>query len=160
MVSPSLQRGYLPSSSQSTQQTRLHRSFLKPRGCRSSSFVLGLLVPSHQAQRGASRAENGTTSSISTKHVLKTQFSIHITSNMSTISTNLYMNPYSSQQQAIFAEAVRLLEAGLDCGILAGKLDPEYAMRLRIHSQMLPESTRNKSLYGRAHAPAPKAKKR
>jgi hypothetical protein len=69
-------------------------------------------------------------------------------------------NPYSIQQQAIFNEAVRLLESGNDCGILAGKLDPEYAMRLRIHSQMLPEEVRKKSIYGRAHGPTYTPKKR
>jgi len=68
-------------------------------------------------------------------------------------------NPYSIQQHAIYNEAVRLLEAGQDCGILAGKLDPEYATRLRIHTQMLPESTRKLSIYGRANPPAYKKKK-
>jgi hypothetical protein len=62
-------------------------------------------------------------------------------------------NPYSIQQHAIYNEAIRLLEAGQDCGILAGKLDPEYAMRLRIHTQMLPDEIRKKSIYGRAHPP-------
>jgi hypothetical protein len=62
-------------------------------------------------------------------------------------------NPYSIQQHAIYNEAVRLVESGNDCGILAGKLDPEYAMRLRIFTQMLPDEVRKQSTYGRSHPP-------
>jgi hypothetical protein len=62
-------------------------------------------------------------------------------------------NPYSIQQEAIYNEAIRLVESGHECGILAGKLDPEYAMRLRIHTQMLPDEVRKQSIYGRAHPP-------
>jgi hypothetical protein len=62
-------------------------------------------------------------------------------------------NPYSIQQEAIYNEAIRLVESGNECGILAGKLDPEYAMRLRIHTQMLPDEIRKQSIYGRAHPP-------
>jgi hypothetical protein len=63
-------------------------------------------------------------------------------------------NPYSIQQQAIYNEATRLLKQGLECGILAGKLDPEYSLRLRIFSQSLPDQIREQSLYGRAHSPS------
>jgi hypothetical protein len=69
-------------------------------------------------------------------------------------------NPYTIQQEAIYNEAIRLLESGNDCGILAGKLDPEYAMRLRIHTQMLPDEIRKQSIYGRAHAPTYTKKKK
>jgi hypothetical protein len=69
-------------------------------------------------------------------------------------------NPYSIQQEAIYNEAVRLVESGNDCGILAGKLDPEYAMRLRIFTQMLPDEIRTRSLYGKAHPPAYTKKKK
>jgi hypothetical protein len=69
-------------------------------------------------------------------------------------------NPYTIQQEAIYNEAVRLVESGNDCGILAGKLDPEYAMRLRIFTQMLSDEVRKLSLYGRAHAPTYTKKKK
>ena len=69
------------------------------------------------------------------------------------------MNPYIHQQEAIFNEAVRLVESGNDCGILAGKLDPEYAMRLRIFTQMLPDEIRKQSTYGRSHPPTYTKKK-
>jgi len=63
------------------------------------------------------------------------------------------MNPYIHQQEAIFNEAVRLVNAGEDPSILAGKLDSEYAFRLRVHVQNMPEEARKKSIYGRAHSP-------
>ena len=69
-------------------------------------------------------------------------------------------NPYSIQQHAIYTEAVRLVESGNECGILAGKLDPEYAMRLRIFTQMLPDEIRKQSIYGRAHPPTYTKKKK
>jgi hypothetical protein len=69
-------------------------------------------------------------------------------------------NNYHGNQSSLLSQAIYLLEQGQDCGIIAGKLDPEYAMRLRIHTQMLPDEIRKKSIYGRAHAPTYTKKKK
>jgi hypothetical protein len=66
---------------------------------------------------------------------------------------------YHIKQISLFNQAVSLLENGEECGTIAGQLDPEYSLRLRIHTQLLPEEIKTQSLYGKAHAPAYKKKK-
>jgi hypothetical protein len=70
------------------------------------------------------------------------------------------MKQYNIDQHLIYETAIKLVESGQDCSVLAGKLDPEYAMRLRIHTQMLPDEIRKQSIYGRAHAPTYTKKKK
>ena len=69
-------------------------------------------------------------------------------------------NNYHGNQSSLLTQAIYLVEQGQDCGIIAGQLDPEYSMRLRIHTQMLPDEIRKQSIYGKAHAPTYTKKKK
>jgi len=59
-------------------------------------------------------------------------------------------NQQDSLQAHTYCEATKLAAAGEEFGHLVKLLEPEYAMRLRIYVQQLPESVRLKTIYGRA----------
>jgi hypothetical protein len=59
-------------------------------------------------------------------------------------------NQQDSLQAHTYCEATKLSAAGEGFGHLVKLLEPEYAMRLRIYVQQLPESVRLKTIYGRA----------
>jgi len=67
---------------------------------------------------------------------------------------------YHGNQSSLLSQAIYLIEQGQDCGTIAGQLDPEYSLRLRIHTQVLPDEIRTLSLYGRAHPPAYQKKRK
>jgi hypothetical protein len=53
-------------------------------------------------------------------------------------------------QTHTYVEATKLAAAGEEFSHLIKLMNPEYAMRLRIFVQQLPESVRLKTIYGRA----------
>lgn len=69
---------------------------------------------------------------------------------------------YDTNQKFIFNEALNLAVNGEEFSHLCKILNPEFALRLRIYVQQLPEEIRMKTIYGRAvskGSPAPKGKK-
>ena len=61
-------------------------------------------------------------------------------------------NQYDQLQSHTFTEATKLAAAGEEFSHLITLLNPEYALRLKIFVQSLPESVQVKTIYGRAHA--------
>ena len=61
------------------------------------------------------------------------------------------MNQYDQLQVHTLLEATKLAANGQEFSHLVKLLSPEYAMRLRIYVQHLPESIQDKTIYGRAH---------
>ena len=61
------------------------------------------------------------------------------------------MNQHDQLQTHTFMEATRLAVAGEEFSHLITLLNPEYALRLKIFVQRLPESVQMKTIYGRAH---------
>lgn len=59
---------------------------------------------------------------------------------------------YDQRQSHAFTEATKLAAAGEEFSHLITLLTPEYALRLKIFVQSLPESIQEKTIYGRAHA--------
>jgi hypothetical protein len=53
-------------------------------------------------------------------------------------------------QTHTYVEATKLAAAGEEFSHLIKLMNPDYAMRLRIFVQQLPESVRLKTIYGRA----------
>ena len=61
------------------------------------------------------------------------------------------INQHDQVQMHTFMQATKLAAAGEEFSHLIRLLNPEYAMRLRIFVQRLPESVQVKTIYGRAH---------
>ena len=60
-------------------------------------------------------------------------------------------NQHDTLQAHTLIEATKLAAAGEEFSHLVKLLNPDYAMRLRIFVQQLPESVKHKTIYGRAH---------
>jgi hypothetical protein len=58
-------------------------------------------------------------------------------------------------QMHTFMEATKLAAAGEEFSHLITLLNPEYALRLKIFVQQLPESIQSKTIYGRANCNVP-----
>jgi len=63
-------------------------------------------------------------------------------------------NQYDQLQSHTYVEATKLAAAGEEFSHLIKLMTPDYAMRLKIFVQSLPESIQAKTIYGRAHAKA------
>ena len=61
-------------------------------------------------------------------------------------------NQYDQLQSHTYVEATKLAAAGEEFSHLIKLMTPDYAMRLKIFVQRLPESIQAKTIYGRAHA--------
>jgi len=87
--------------------------------------------------------------------------SIHDTHNVHKISKNLYMKSYDDLQLHTLSQAKQLASNGEEFAHLIKLLAPEFALRLKIHVQNLPQEIANMTIYGRAHtAKLPETKKR
>ena len=83
------------------------------------------------------------------------------------INTARMYNQYDQLQVHTFTGATKLAASGREFSHLVKLLNPDYAMRLMIFVQGLPEGITEKTIYGRAHArpaarpskPARKARK-
>jgi hypothetical protein len=64
-------------------------------------------------------------------------------------------NQRDSLQAHTYMEATKLASAGEEFSHLVGLMEPEYAMRMRIFVQQLPDNIREKTIYGRAVAKTP-----
>lgn len=70
-------------------------------------------------------------------------------------------NDYDALQSHTFQEACKLAASGEEFSHLISLINPDYAMRLRIYVQGLPEEIQRKTIYGRANmVTAPKPAKR
>ena len=58
---------------------------------------------------------------------------------------------YNSLQFQSLADAKKLAHNGEEFSHLVSILSPEYALRLKIFVQSLPETTAMKTIYGKAH---------
>ena len=73
---------------------------------------------------------------------------------------NMY-NQRDSLQAHTYKEATKLAQDGKEFGHLIGLMEPEYAMRMRIFVQQLPDAIREKTIYGRSVAkPVTKSSKK
>jgi hypothetical protein len=63
-------------------------------------------------------------------------------------------NQRDSLQAHTYTEATKLAAAGEEIGHLVGLMEPEYAMRIKIFVQQLPDNIRNMTIYGRSVAKA------
>jgi len=70
------------------------------------------------------------------------------------------MNKYDQLQVHTLLEATKLAANGQEFSHLIKLLTPEYAMRLQIYVQQLPEAIQEKTIYGRAHFRAEPASKK
>jgi hypothetical protein len=61
-------------------------------------------------------------------------------------------NQYDQLQKHTYTEATKLAAAGEEFSHLISLMSPDYAMRMKIFVQSLPESIQEKTIYGRAHA--------
>lgn len=61
-------------------------------------------------------------------------------------------NQYDQLQTHTYVEATKLAAAGDEFSHLIKLMTPEYALRLKIFVNNLPESVQEKTIYGRAHA--------
>jgi len=59
-------------------------------------------------------------------------------------------NQYDQLQTHTFTEATKLAAAGSEFSHLIGLLTPEYALRLKLYVQNLPDDIRQMTIYGRA----------
>ena len=64
-------------------------------------------------------------------------------------------NQYDQLQSHTYTEATKLAAQGEEFSHLVKLLNPEYALRLRIFLQDLPDTIREKTIYGRAHSKMP-----
>lgn len=71
-------------------------------------------------------------------------------------------NDYAERERFAFTEAMRLASAGEEFSHLISLMGPDYAMRLRIAVQQMPDEIRAKTCYGRSVGPlsAPTKRKR
>jgi hypothetical protein len=60
------------------------------------------------------------------------------------------MHQNDQLQTHSYVEATKLAAAGEEFSHLIKLMNPEYALRLRIYVQQLPENIRMKTIYGRA----------
>jgi hypothetical protein len=71
------------------------------------------------------------------------------------------MENYDQLQLHTLSEAKKLASEGQEFAHLVKLLSPEFALRLKIYLQSLPQEIANKTIYGRAHtAKLPETKKR
>ena len=71
------------------------------------------------------------------------------------------LNQHDALQLHTLSEAKKLASDGKEFAHLIKLLAPEFALRLKIFVQNLPQETANKTIYGRAHtAKLPETKKR
>ena len=68
-------------------------------------------------------------------------------------------NQKGSLQFHLYSEATKLAAAGEEFSHLIKLMEPDYAMRLKVFVQQLPESVQAKTIYGRAHCKTPTKKK-
>ena len=61
------------------------------------------------------------------------------------------MNQYDQLQVHTYLEATKLAAAGEEFSHLFKLMNPDYALRLKIFVQQLPESIARKTIYGRAY---------
>jgi len=71
---------------------------------------------------------------------------------MSKNTQNLYTSDelYLKNQQKLYSKATQLASQGAEFSDIVGLLNAEYALRLKIFVQQLPEDTASKTIYGRA----------
>ena len=70
------------------------------------------------------------------------------------------MHQYQEREMFAFTEALKLAAAGEEFAHLISLMGPEYATRLRIAVQQLPDAVRVKTIYGAAVGPGYTGKKR
>jgi len=70
-------------------------------------------------------------------------------------------NQYDQLQSHTYQEATKLAAAGEEFSHLITLMNPDYALRMRIYVQTLPDSIREKTIYGRSvvKTPAKSSKK-
>jgi len=71
---------------------------------------------------------------------------------MSKNTQNLYTSDelYLKNQQKLYSKATQLASQGAEFSDIVGLLSPEYALRLKIFVQQLPDELANMTIYGRA----------
>jgi hypothetical protein len=57
---------------------------------------------------------------------------------------------YLNHQKRLYKEASQLASQGAEFSDIVALLSPEYALRLKIFVQQLPEKVANKTIYGRS----------
>ena len=57
---------------------------------------------------------------------------------------------YLKNQQKLYSKATQLASQGAEFSDIVGLLNAEYALRLKIFVQQLPDEIANKTIYGRA----------
>jgi hypothetical protein len=92
-------------------------------------------------------------------HVDKTQFPIHITTFMSTISTYLSMTTNQLPNQS-FIDACKLAKEGKEYSHLIKFMLPDHFLRLRAFVRDLPESIAKQTHFGKANFIEPVKKKK
>ena len=77
-------------------------------------------------------------------------------------SASVMYNQYDQLQSHTYQEATKLAAAGEEFSHLISLMNPDYALRMRIFVQNLPDAIREKTIYGRAvvKTPAKSSKKR